>query len=314
MSIMTSQQLSNLFEQHKTTDVTFNKQVIAATGLVTRNVYLKLLDRQIPCIVFSSSMAGAKVIATLKSAVMTALRQNNNRIALRWCFKLPDKVEPITFFVTCHAGGFTHYAVQDPDVQIITLEYTQRPPDDLIQILGSLLEATANSQRRKDERIIINPETIKKLGLETREAVVVVEGAGHVCVLRDLSFSGAKILCTGFAAALADKPVNVRITTAEQGMEITLPAIVRRVEEVGGRKDILAVGIEYTADPPMKYKLLINSYLSTVRKPSKEPEKASVQPARPVAAPAGDGAAGPADVPASPPGDGIPEEEKPVDG
>jgi len=70
----------------------------------------------------------------------------------------PEKVEPITFFVTCRPTGFTHYAVQGPDVHFVTLEFTQRPPDDLIQILGSLLEANSNAQRRKDERIIVTPK------------------------------------------------------------------------------------------------------------------------------------------------------------
>ena len=79
-------------------------------------------------------------------------------------------MEPITFFVTCQPTGFTHYTVQGPDVQFVTLEFTQRPPDDLIQILGILLEANCNAQQRKDERIILTPETMKKLGLESREA------------------------------------------------------------------------------------------------------------------------------------------------
>ena len=143
MSIITSQQLTRYYEQYKSTDVTFNKQVISAVGLVTQGVYLKIQDRQLPCMVFSSSMSGARVIANMPAPVMLALKQANNRLALRWCFKQPDKVEPITFFVTCRPTGFTHYAVQGPDVQFVTLEFTQRPADDLILILGSLLEANA---------------------------------------------------------------------------------------------------------------------------------------------------------------------------
>ena len=295
MSIITSQQLAHYFEQYESTDVTFNRQVIEATGLVTRNVYLKLLDRQIPCIVFSSSMAGAKVIASIKGPVLIALRQNNSRLTLRWCFKLPDKVEPITFFVTCHATGFTHYAVQDPDAQIMNLEFTQHPPDDLIQILGTLLEASCNSQRRKDERITITPESMKKLGLESREVSLIVDGAGHRCVLRDLSFSGAKVLSPGFAPDLSGKAVSLRISRSDQAVEMTLPGVIRRVEEVGGRADILAVGIEYSSDPPMTYKLLINGYLSTVRKTSKEAEKpAAGMPATAVGASATPAEAAPA--------------------
>lgn len=70
------------------------------------------------------------------------------------------------------------------------------------------------------------------------------------------------------------------------------------MDEVGGRKDIVAVAVEYPRDPPMSYKLLLNSYLSTQRAASRE---AAPQDARKAAPPA-QGAAG-----------AFPEEE-PVDG
>jgi hypothetical protein len=294
MSIVTSQQLSRYFDQYHEMEVTFNKQVILATGLITRNVYLKVLDRQIPCIVFSSSMAAAKVIANVKATFFTLLRQANNHLALRWCFKLPDKVEPITFFVPCHAGGFTHYNVQNPDVQIISLEYTQRPADDLIQILGTLLEASSNAQRRKDERITITPENMKRLGLDSREASLVVDGTSRRCVLRDVSFGGAKVLTPGLAEGHTGKAVSLKIAKGEQAPEITLDGTIRRVDEVGGRKDIVAVGIEYSAEPPMSYKLLINSFLAVGRKavtdggkpaPARPPAPAPARPADLVSAP-----------------------------
>ena len=278
MSIVTSQQLARYYEQYKSTDVTFNKQVASATGLVSRSVYLKIQDRQIPCIVFSSSMSSARVIASVSSVVMASLKQTNNRLALRWCFKQPDNVEPITFFVTCHPAGFTHYPVQGPDVHFVTVEFTQRPPDDLIQILGTLLDASSNAQRRKNERVIVTPETMRKLGLETREAALLVDGATVRCVLRDLSFSGAKVVATGSPEAFNGKDASLRIARGEQAAEMTLPGSIRRVEEVGGRKDILAVSIEYTGDTPMSYKLLINSYVSTIRQASPDAQNAAAAP------------------------------------
>ncbi len=266
MSIITSQQLTRYYEQYKSTDVTFNKQVISALGLVAKGVYLKIQDRQLPCLIFSSSMSTARVVANMPGPVMLALKQANNRLALRWCFKLPDKVEPITFFVTCRPAGFTHYTVQGPDMHFVGLDYTQRPPDDLIQILGSLLEANANSQRRKDERIVVNPETMKKLGLESREAALIVDSRSFKCVLRDLSFSGAKVAVSGSEDTFKNRSVSLNFSRSDELPEMIIPAAVRRVEEIGGRKDILAVGMEYSADPPMSYKLLINSYISTMRK------------------------------------------------
>jgi hypothetical protein len=277
MSIITSQQIVRYFEKYRETDVTFNKQVVVATGLVSKNVYLKVLDRQWSCVVFSSSMAGGRLIVNVKETFFTALKQSNNRMTLRWCFKQPDKDEPITFFVPCHAGGFMHYNVQNPDVQMVSVEYTQRPPDDLILILGTLLEAKSNSQQRKDERIVFTPENVKRLGLDSRDAFLTVDGVERKCILRDLSFSGARIVFPGQLASALGKQISLRIPKGEQVEGMALRGVVRRVDEVGGRKDILVIGIEYTGDSPMGYKLLVNSFLNLTR-------KVSVDPAAPAAA------------------------------
>ncbi len=268
MSIVTTQQLARYYEQYRTTEVTFNKQVAGATGLVSRNVYLKIQDRQLPCVVFSSSMAGARVIAGITAAITTTMQQANNRVTLRWCFKQPDKVEPITFFVPSHAAGFTRYAASNPDLQIVALEFTQRPADDLIQILGMLLEANANAKRRKDERIVLSSEAMKKIGLESREAALVVDHTAYRCALRDVSFSGAKILTAGSTDAFADRHIALKISRGDPGSDILLAGIVRRAEEVGGHKDIISLGVEFEGDTPMTWKLLISTYLSSARKPS----------------------------------------------
>ena len=271
MSIVTSQQLGRYFEQYRKTEVTFNREVIEATGLLTRNVYLKVSDQQWPCIIYACSLAGAKVIASVKNAFFNSLRQSNSHVSLRCCFRLPDKTDPISFFVPCHASGFTPYNPQNPDVQIIGLEFTQRPSDDLILILGTLLEANANAKRRKDERIVLTAESMKKLGLESRESLITVEGAARRCLLRDLSFSGAKVLTAGGARDLDQKSVTLRILKGEQSDEVTLTGIVKRIEEVEGRPDILALGIQFTAEPPMSYKIMVSGYLSSARKPSVGP-------------------------------------------
>lgn len=262
MSMVTIQQLTRYIEHYGQTEVTFTKQVISATGLVSRGVYMKLTDRQIPCVVFSASMASAKVIAGVKTAFFNTLRQTGNKLSLRWCFKLPQETEPIMFYVSCQATGFTPYNPGNPDEQLITLDYTQRPPDDLIMILGNLLEATANSQRRRDERVTITPETMKKLGIESREAVLSINGKPYRGILRDLSFGGANIVLHAVPKSASGSTVTMKISKGEQGGELLLLGVIRRIEKVGGRNDIDVVAVEYVRDTPLSYKLLINSYLS----------------------------------------------------
>jgi hypothetical protein len=278
MAIVTAQQLIQYYARYRQTEVTFNKQVIAATGLMPRNMYLKVLDRQLPCTVFSSSLASARVIANVKANFFLDLKRPNTRIALRWCFKLPDKVEPMTFFVPCRATGFTHFNVQKPGVQMLTVEFTQKPPNDLIEILGGLLEANWNSQQRREERILITPENLKKLGMESREAVLLFGETSRPCLLKDLSFIGAGVLASGLTESDAGRPTTLKIAKGEQAAEITLTGTISRVEEVGGRKDIMAVAIQYASDTPISYKLLINSFITSSRKTSKDEVEPSPSP------------------------------------
>lgn len=275
MSIVTSQQLARYFEQYGAVEVTFNKEVSDATGLLARNLYLKVSDQQWPCIIYACSLRGAKVIASVRNAFFDSLRKSNSHVSLRLCFRVPDKTEPISFFVPCHAAGFTPYNPQNPDVQIIGLEFTQRPPDDLILILGTLLEANANAKRRREERVVLTPESMKRLGLESRESLADVDGTRRRCILRDLSFSGARLLVGGTPEGLAQKSITLRILKGEQGDEMALAGIVRRAEEVQGRTDIASVGMEFTSEPPMSYKIMISGYISAARKPVAGPPPAA---------------------------------------
>jgi hypothetical protein len=268
MSIITSQQLTRFFELYGKTEVTFNRQVIDATGLIPNNVHLRIADQQWPCIIYSSSMIGARVIAGVKTAFYESLQQVNNHASLRYCFKLAEKADPIPFFVSGKITGYSQYNPKNPDVQLISMEFTQRPPDDLIQILGVLLEANANAQRRRDERIVLSPENIKKLGLEPKDTFVYVENVPRKCIVRDLSFGGAKILMTGIAKFLDKKKASLKLLRADTSEEMQIPGEILRVENVEGRKDIVVIALKYTEDPPMNYKLMINGYLTAVRKGS----------------------------------------------
>jgi hypothetical protein len=281
MSIITSQQLSRFYEEFKGTEVTFNKQVIAATGLLPRHVFIKIADQQWPCVIYSSSMTGARSIAGVKADFFESLRNANNHASLRYCFKMPEKTDPISFFVPSKVSGYTQYNPKNPDVQLITMEFNQRPPDDLIMVLGALLEASANAQKRKDERIVLTPETLKRLGLESKDSIVYVEAVPRKCIIRDLSFGGAKVLVTGIAKFLKNKPAALKLVRAEVPEEIQIPGEILRVENVEGRSDIVALAILYTEDPPLSYKLMINGYLTAVRKGAEPPTISGSSPSKP---------------------------------
>ena len=133
-------------------------------------------------------------------------------------------------------------------------------------MLGKLLEANINAKKRKDKRILITPESIRKLSLKGKEAFIYVESIPRKCIIRDLSFSGAKVLLFGIAKFLINKKAVLRIAFEDIKQPVEIAGEIIRFEPVEGRKDIAAVAIHFNEDKvPMEYKIRINDYLKHTR-------------------------------------------------
>ena len=57
------------------------------------------------------------------------------------------------------------------ELALITLNFSQRPPDDLILRIGEVLEANENFINRREDRINITKESIRSLGIEKEESI-----------------------------------------------------------------------------------------------------------------------------------------------
>lgn len=268
MAVTTSQQISRYYNQFQNAEVTFTKEVIKATMLYPKQVYLKCLGYQWPCILYSSSMSGAKVLASVRSSLKDALQQSKNVVSLRFSFLQQDKADPLTFFVAARVVGQTPYGSANPELSFVQLQFTQRPPDDLIEILGSLLEAGINAQRRREERIIMNPDSVKKLGLVPKGTQLLVANVPRKCILRDLSFSGAKVIIHGVAQFLLNKPALLHVEFDDPSETIEIVGKIIRFEPVQGRTDIAAFALLFhEGNTPIAYKMRINAYLRQFKPP-----------------------------------------------
>jgi len=267
MSITTSQQITKYYDLFRSFDVTFSKEVIRATGLLPQHVHLKCMGEQWPCVLYTTSLQGAKIIASVKPALFDKIRKANNLISLRFSFRDPGKNDPVTFFVAAKVTGFAPYNRGAGDLQAMTLQYTQRPPDPLIEILGRLLEANVNSSRRREDRILITRDSVRRLGLLTKDTVLTVQGVPRKCILRDISFTGVKVIIVGIAKFLVSKPCTVRIEIDDPRSTFDIRGSIVRSEPVEGRKDLAAVAIEFDpAAVPMTFKMHLNDYLSQYKK------------------------------------------------
>nr|MCR4790264.1 PilZ domain-containing protein [Treponemataceae bacterium] len=266
--IITSQTLTNYYDMYRDTEITFTKEIIRTLHLDPRQVYIKCNGGQWPCIINSTSLSSAKIIlGTKEGGAYTALKQTKDTgtVNLRYCFLQQDS-QPMMFFVTAKVANIEPY-MNSKDLAVITLAFTQRPPDDLIENIGKLLEANINAVKRREERIILTEDTKRKLGIAHLETIIQVQGIPRNCILRDLSFSGSKVILKGLAAFIKDKDCIVRFEFEDPREIINVPGKIVATENIGERKDIVAASVKYTENAiPMPYKMHINNYLTTLRK------------------------------------------------
>ena len=263
MQNLTPQHLARLYEEFGDTEVTFNTQVIMESGLITSDVRLTIGSQHLPCVLYACSMRGARVIAEIGKNAVDQLAHSNAGTTLRLGFKQKDEKAPVSFFVGCKVENLSEYSAQKQNVRFVSLEFTQKPSDALVGILGSLLEIKSNELRRRDQRIVLTPENMKKIGLESRESCLAIDGSSRRCLLRDLSFGGAKVLLSMLGLPQGRRKVLLKLQKCEIQDQTVLDGSIVRVEDVEGHQDLVALSIQYSTEPPISYKQKINSVFSS---------------------------------------------------
>jgi hypothetical protein len=263
MQYTSSQRLAQLYDRYRDTEVTFNSQVILESGLVTSEVRLGVGAIRVPCVLYACSMKGARVIAEVGQDLREALARSNGATALHLGFHQAHQKEASLFFVPARVESFSEYHPQKPQMQFITLELTQRPSDLLIEVLGSILEIKTNALRRRDERVVLTPDVMKRIGLPSKESCIAIGGAPRRCIVRDLSFGGAKILMSAQGTPHGDARVYLKLARCELKDDTVLDGSVVRVEDIAGHDELVALSIRFSSDPPISYKQKINSAFST---------------------------------------------------
>jgi hypothetical protein len=265
MGILNTQRVESFYNAFKGIDITFTKDMIQVTGLITEQVHLKCGSDFWPCVFFSTSFQGAKIVANIKSGLIDKLQKANNSVSLRFCFKNPEDGNPLTFFVAGHVIGLAPYKNSN-DVSLLSVQFTQRPPDDLIEIVGKVLDANVNSSKRKDDRILITTETQRRLKLLSKETVVSIQGVPRRCILREVAFYNAKVIMVGVAKFIIDKDITLRFDFDDPRESFFVKGKFVHSDEVQGKQEMVALAMDYDEpNIPMGYKIRINEYLNTVR-------------------------------------------------
>lgn len=265
MGVATQAQITNYYDTYRDTEITFTKEVIRTLNLNPRQVYIKCNGAQWPCIINSTSLMTTRIIIGNKSGAFQHLHELGVAAQLRFGFNQQEG-DPLCFFVSTRVQQVTPY-MSSSDLSVITLAFTQKPPDDLIEIIGRVLEANANAVRRREERIIMSEDSKRRLFLQKEETVVFIQNVPRNCIIRDLSFSGAKVILLGLAQFVKDKVAVLRFSFEDTQEIVDVKGLIVAADQVEGRKELVSISIKFDeATVPMAYKIHINNYLTTLRK------------------------------------------------
>lgn len=264
--ISANQSINKYYDLYRDSEVVFTKDIIRLLKIDLRQICVKCAGNQWPCLINSTSFQMVKIILGTNSGAYTQITNKDAPpISVRFCF-INEDGNPLLFFVNCKAIEVQMYD-SSKELAIVTLSFTQRPPDDLILKLGTLLDANNAFLNRKDERVTINEATQKLLGLEKKEMIVTIQGVPRRCILWDISFGGAKILMMGLANFLKGKDCVLRFTFIDPDETVDVSGKVMMATPLQERKDICQLGLKFDEDKiPYIYKIRLNNFLTANKK------------------------------------------------
>ncbi len=271
MASLPNQKLLSLYEKHTDKELAFNKSLIDMVGLETKKVFLKVKGDQWPCVVYSCSMRAAKIVITMDSKSFEMLKLAKNFVSLRMCFSPKELKSSIVFFVPALVTGYNSYIGGSANLFIVSLRFTQKPPDDLIEIIGKIFESAENFEKRKDIRISLDQKIADDMGLKSNRTIAVIDNIKRPAIIRDISASGTQIILACVPKFIMNKTINIYLYHRSKSTEIMLTGNTVRYEEIPGRKDIYAIGILFDQTKiPLDYKEIINNYIDSLEEMAKQ--------------------------------------------
>jgi hypothetical protein len=129
-----------------------------------------------------------------------------------------------------------------------------------------VLDANINSTKRKNEHIAISADTLRKMKLISKETAAFIQGVPRRCILREMSFSNAKLIMMGVAKFLVDKETALRFDFDDPRESFLVKGKFVNAESVEGKQEMLALSMDFDEPQiPTGYKIRINEYFNTVR-------------------------------------------------
>ncbi len=238
----------------------FTKQVVQTLGLQPKQIYFKYNSEYYPCVIFESSLCEAKIFINIDESTLDMLTSLKTRCFLRFYFIDLSTNIPVAFLAACNVTEYSAYNSTKSEVFLVNVVYINRPPDDLIYRIGSLIETKQYFNLRKEERYKIDDYAIKKMGLGSNFSLVKHDDKLIKMCLRDISLSGCQFLITSNHPLEKGFFCDVNLNFPKYKRDFTIQGKVVRVEQLG-ESVIIAVSVQFAdSEIPLEYSTILNNF------------------------------------------------------
>lgn len=263
MSHLPSHVLNKFYNEYGEREIAFNQSIIKYTGLEPKKIFLKIGGEYWHCVLYSCSMKSAKVIVNFDQKAFELLKKYKNMVHIRLSF-LPDEYKnSIVFFVQGYVRGYKNFSENPKNLYLLTVDFYHRPPDDLIEILGSIIKEWEEFEKREDIRIPLEKKSLEYFGFSSNKSFCEIDMIKRPCIIKNISAGGALIILSCIPKFIMNKNIKLFFFFKDKRQILILEGNIIRYEEIQGRKDIYAIGIKFLKEKiPIEYKKLINSFLN----------------------------------------------------
>jgi len=278
MPEVTTHMLNELYKKYNLRQIAFNPSIIKFTGLEIKKVLIKIFGEQYNCIIYSCSMKSANIIVNLDNTAFNLLKKANNYITLRFSFLPEDYKNSIVFFVPCHLEGYKNFN-NNEHTYFMNLLYTKRPPDDLVKILGRIIQEKENYEKRKHIRInLVEQDILSRLGFQSNKGIAVIDKIKRPCIIKDISTGGVMIILSCIPKFLMNKQISLFMFLKFLKNPLAITGEIVRSEAIGERKDIHGIGIKFDEKKlPLELVKIINEYIDESESKNKIKDKKDIK-------------------------------------
>jgi hypothetical protein len=264
MTTQTRHRCDEYYKLYIDHDISFTKEIISEMGLIPKKNFIRYGGENIPCILYSASMTKARIIAQLRADICEKIGLGNKTASLCLAFKREKSQDPVTLFINAKIAGFTPYKSDIPGVNFVTLKYMNKPPDDFIYKLGQAISDRSDDKRRKEQRIPMDDEKAKNMNIQSDKILIICDNKQFPCVLKDISFSGAKVITKGNKDFFNTKQVKLVLNISSlDGISAMIGKVVHCEEFlINKTSKFIALGIAFDKTKiPDSYKDWVQSFM-----------------------------------------------------